>query len=55
MQNKKEKTIAKVDLFLDKLLTDKPDFYGRVELNFCNGEVPNINVKYSHIFEKPKR
>jgi len=54
IKTKKEKTITQIDKFLDKLLTKRPDFYGQIELNFNNGNVPNINVKYSEKFDKLK-
>ncbi|MDO8302915.1 MAG: hypothetical protein Q7T18_06725 [Sedimentisphaerales bacterium] len=37
-------TLNKLHDFFALLLIDKPHFHGKVEVNFFDGKVPNVNV-----------
>jgi len=45
--DKPHNTIAKLSQFFRQLLESKPKFFGSVEVNFHDGNVPNVNVKES--------
>ena len=40
-------TVKKIVEFFTELLSTKPAFHGKVEVNFFNGKVPNVNVSES--------
>lgn len=40
-----DETLAQLAKFFHKLLTDKPRFHGKVQINFWDGKVPNANVQ----------
>ncbi len=51
--NKSDEIIERIQFYFKRLLADKPDFTGNIQLNFYQGNVTNVNKSESEkLFDK---